>query len=128
MFSLKCPETSSLQVVSERVDLRRWQTKPRKKGTSESTVVDENWGRCNKRSNPPRRTDRLRRCAKVWIGEWQFLSQPGEFEDSKYVHGQDHKVVGEELEEEIFTTHQSIEDLQADVALSKRFVASGGVN
>ncbi|GJS54545.1 hypothetical protein Tco_0627907 [Tanacetum coccineum] len=45
-------ETSSLQVVSERVDLRRWQTKPRKKGTSESTVVDENWGRCNKRQDP----------------------------------------------------------------------------
>nr|GEX80310.1 hypothetical protein [Tanacetum cinerariifolium] len=36
--------------------------------------------------------------------------------------------IREEFEEEVFTLHQTIEDLQADVALCKRSLASGGGN
>nr|GEV17345.1 hypothetical protein [Tanacetum cinerariifolium] len=88
-------------------------------GASGSTVVDKNCGRYDKRQDPKKTgssKDVVASLDKRVTGVETTMT-----ELKTQVEGlKDQEVTGEELEEEIFMTYQSIKDLQADVALCKR--------
>nr|GEY68927.1 hypothetical protein [Tanacetum cinerariifolium] len=79
-----------------------------KNAASGSTIIDDNSDRDDLRQNPKKR------------GTSKTLWQ-------RSVHGRDHDDTGG-VREEVSTLHQTIEDLQANVALCKRSLASGGGN
>nr|GEY05927.1 uncharacterized protein [Tanacetum cinerariifolium] len=110
-----------------------------KNAASESTVIDENRGRDDLRQNPKKRgtskdivANLDQRVTGVETSMSYLKTQVKGLEgltptSRRFVHGRDHEDTGG-FGEEVSTLHQTIEDLQADVALCKRSLASGGDN
>nr|GEW88109.1 hypothetical protein [Tanacetum cinerariifolium] len=103
-----------------------------KNAASGSMVIDENRGRDDLHQNPKKRGTSKdvvasldKRVAGVETSMAELKNQVEGLEDS--FMGEIAKI-REEFGEEVSTLHQSIEDLQADVALCKRSLASGGGN
>nr|GEY15953.1 hypothetical protein [Tanacetum cinerariifolium] len=95
--------------------------KTEKNAASGSTVIDKNRGRDDLRQNPKKRGTSKdvvasldKRVAGVETSMAELKNQIAK--------------IREEFGEEVSTLHQTIEDLQADVALCKRSLASGGEN
>ncbi|GJZ53761.1 hypothetical protein Tco_0608646 [Tanacetum coccineum] len=124
--------------------------KTEKNGASGSMVVDENRGRDDARQHPKKRgtskdvvasLDKRVAGVDTSMAELDFTSMREDFRVSLNTFSGDLMLeicgvrdmfmdeitkIRTEFEEEISTLHQTIEDLQADVALCKRSLASGG--
>nr|GEV45824.1 hypothetical protein [Tanacetum cinerariifolium] len=84
-----------------------------KNAASGSTIIDENRDRDDLRQNTKKRGTSKDIMASL--------------DQRRFVHGGDHDDTGG-VREEVSTLHQTIEDLQANMALCKRSLASGGGN
>nr|GEW33167.1 putative retrotransposon Gag domain, aspartic peptidase domain protein [Tanacetum cinerariifolium] len=110
-----------------------------KNAASGSTVIDENRGRDDLRQNPKKRGKSKnivasldQRVAGVETSMSYLKTQVKGLEgltptSRRFVHGRDHEDTGG-VGVEVSTLHQTIKDLQVDVALCKRSLASGGGN
>ncbi|GKB74461.1 putative retrotransposon gag domain, aspartic peptidase domain protein, partial [Tanacetum coccineum] len=108
-----------------------------KNAASGSTVIDKNRGWENARQNPKKRgtskdvvagLDKRVEGVDTSMAELKNQVEGLEGLDSDFTSMREDFRIREEFREEVFTLHQVIEDLQADMALCKRSLASGGDN
>ncbi|GJW62306.1 hypothetical protein Tco_0111641 [Tanacetum coccineum] len=106
----------------------------KKNGACGSTVVDENQGRDDARQNTKKRDtskDVVASLDKRVVGSETFMA---DVDLMREIHGVRDMFMDEitkirtEFGEEVSTLYQTIEDWQADMALCKRSLASGGGN
>ncbi|GKD50534.1 putative retrotransposon gag domain, aspartic peptidase domain protein [Tanacetum coccineum] len=110
-----------------------------KNAASRSTVIDENRGRDDVRQNPKKSgtsndvvASLDQRVAGVETSMAELINQVEGLEglDSDFTNSFIGEItkIREEFREEVFILHQVIEDLQADMALCKQSLSSGGGN